>query len=426
MLKTQSIVTPERINRGIQARFNPIRGLTPESLSRQLDEFHAGNFRVIGQTWESIERRDDVLQGVASKRKKAVARLDWEIATIDDSPQAQAQRAALEYFYNNLNATNAIDQNQSGGIAMLVEQMMDAIGKRYATHEIVWQPLTNSELEIENQDGKPQIPNQQSYLTAQFRFVPIWFFENRTGRLRYIDNPSAIEGIDMPEGQWMITVGEGLMESCSVAYMYKHLPLRDWLIYSERNGMPGVRGVTDALPGSREWELAREAVENFGSEFSALMNRGTEIEAIDLSSRGDLPYAALVERMDRAMVALWRGADLSTFSARGGVGASVQQSETALLEEHDARMIAETLNAQVDRHVIHHLFGNVSPRAYFHIKTDSRKDIAQDLKIYRELWEMGAPIGIDQLMEHFGIPKPRENEPIITTAPTLPPGTHDA
>jgi len=54
-----------------------------------LDEFQAGNFRLVAQTWDAIERRDDVLQGVASKRKKAVARLGWEVLTIEDTPEAE-------------------------------------------------------------------------------------------------------------------------------------------------------------------------------------------------------------------------------------------------------------------------------------------------------------------------------------------------
>ncbi len=75
-LKTRPSITTERVRRDQWTRFSPIRALTPETLSRQLDEFQAGNFRRIGPTWEAIERRDDVIRGVASKRKKSVARLN--------------------------------------------------------------------------------------------------------------------------------------------------------------------------------------------------------------------------------------------------------------------------------------------------------------------------------------------------------------
>ncbi len=395
-LKTKNTITTERISTDRLARFSPIRALTPETLSRQLDEFQAGNFRRVGPTWEAIERRDDVIRGVASKRKKAVARLNWEVLTVDDSPEAEEQREALEFFYNQMTATSAIDQNQQGGFSLLIEQMMDAVGKRYALHEIVWEPGSNRRL------------------TATFRFAPLWFFENRMGRLRFLPSSNSTEGIDLQEGSWLVTVGEGLMEACSVAYMYKNLPLRDWLIYSERNGMPGVKGVTDALPGTPEWNQAKAAVEDFGSEFNALMNRGTEIEAIDLRGSGELPYPKLVERMDKALIALWRGADLSTLSgSSGGVGASVQKSETALLEHHDALMISETLNKNVDRFVLRHLFGVEHGKAFVKVKTTSPQDIMQDLKIYKELWEMGAPVPLNHLFDRFGIPIPTKGENIL-------------
>ncbi len=89
-------------------------------------------------------------------------------------------------------------------------------------------------------------------LTATFRFAPLWFFEARSGPLRFLPDELAYEGVDLAPGQWLVTATDGLMESCSIVYLYKHLPLRDWLIYCERNGMPGVRGVTEAAPGTPE------------------------------------------------------------------------------------------------------------------------------------------------------------------------------
>lgn len=329
--------------------FNPIKSLTPDSLSRVLDNFHAGNIRQAALLWDAIERRDDVLQGVIAKRKKSVARLKWEIKKIDNSPEAKQHAQALEYFYNNLTARHACDLHEKGGLALLVKQMMDSVGKKYAVHEMIFDRHAGN-------------------VTATFRFVPLWYFHNRDGELKFVRHDTDYEGTPLKENAWLITTGDGLMESCSIAYLFKHLPLRDWLIYCERNGMPGVRGVTDALPGSQQWDAARDAVRDFGAEFHALMTRGTEIEAIDLSTKGELPYPALVERMDRAMTALWRGSDLSTLTRTDAVGASLQSDEMALLEEDDAARITEALNIQVDRIVLHHQFGVERGKAYFELK----------------------------------------------------------
>lgn len=373
--------------------FNPIRSLTPETLTRHLDAFHAGNLRGAVLLWEAIERRDDVLQGVVSKRKKSISRLQWDILTVDASDEAIAQQEALRFFYNSLCCVNAVDSNERGGFSLLVKQMMDAVGKKYAVHEIVYKIHDNLRL------GE----GCNALVSAEFRFVPLEFFENRTGRLRFLVDDGDRDGVALEEGAWLTTVGDGLMEACSIAYLFKHLPLRDWLIYCERNGMPGVKGVTDAMPGTPQWEVALRAVEAFGAEFSALMTAGCDLQAIDLSSRGILPYPALIDRMDRAMVALWCGSDLATFSRASGVGASLQADERVLLQADDAAMVSETLNAQVDRYVLGHLFGSEPIRAYLRIRPIQQRDVLRELEICERLIRLGVEISKQDLRERFGV-----------------------
>lgn len=396
-MKTNTYLTSFRQDSIARLRWNPIRSLTPASLSRILDDFHAGHLKQAALIWDAIERRDDLLQGVISKRKKSISRLPWEILTLDNSKEAMQHKFLLEQFYNNLSCINAYDENERGGIPLLIRQMMDAIGKRYAVHEIVFKPFTQ---------------NSQKFLTAEFRFVPLFFFENKQGRLHFIADEGDKKILLKPD-EWLITTGDGLMESCSIAYLFKHLPLRDWLIYCERNGMPGVKGTTNARPGTPEWEIAREAVQNFGAEFHALMSTGTNIEAIDISGKGELPYPKLVERMDRAMAALWRGSDLTTLSQKDSTGISAQKNERELLEEDDAQMISDTLHEQIDRCVLKYLVGTEYPKAYFQLKTSPNKNLNNDLNIIKTLWDMGVQLSLNDIREHFGINPPNNKEDIV-------------
>ncbi|MDR3143892.1 MAG: DUF935 domain-containing protein [Puniceicoccales bacterium] len=417
-MKTVSQISEIRVKNSMRARFNPIKTLTPDSLSQMLDAFSAGYLKAAAMTWDAIERRDDVICGVASKRKKSVARLTWEILSADDSDLAKEQRVALEYFYNNLSATHACDGNEAGGISLLVRQMMDAIGKRYAVHEIIFEPHENPEAQENFQSLQRKRRAPSTLLTATFRFVPLWFFENHDGRLKFLVNEGATSGIPLEPGAWLITTGDGLMEACSIAYLFKHLPLRDWLVYCERNGMPGVKGVTDAVPGTEQWEAARDAVEDFGAEFNALMSAGTEISAIDISSKGELPYPKLIDRMDRAISALWRGSDLATLSRENSAGASLQGDEMSLLEEDDAGVISETLNAQVDKFVIKYLFGDVQQKAYFKLIPDVRRNISEELNLYRELHRMGVPISVSDMRERFNLTTPNDGELMLVGSRT--------
>ena len=390
----QNPLSSTRIAAHIRSRFDPIRNLTPERLSRQLDDFHAGYLREAALTWEAIERRDDIINAVAAKRKMGACRNGWDVLTVDDSARAKEHRDALDYFWRNVRCVNALDENESGGFALLARQMMDAVGKRYAAHELVWERVGAHKLR------------------AEFRFVPLWFFENRTGRLRFLPSDYALEGIPLERGKWMVTCGAGVMEACSVAFIYKHLPMRDWLLYCERNGMPGVRGVTDASPGTAEWDAAKDAVEAFGAEFRALMTSGTTIEAIDLGCSGDLPYPALVERMDRGVSVLWRGADLSTISRESGIGASLQKDEPDLLAEGDAAMLTETLNEQVSKHVIRALF-NEEPLARISVRPGRQTGIATDLAIYKTAHEMGFSIDERDFRERFGMSELKNDQQAV-------------
>lgn len=393
-MKTHPILSTS-LTQSTRHLLNPVKSLTTESIIRILDSFHQGYLAPAALAWDAIERRDDVIQGVASKRKKATARLPWQILTMDDSPEALEHKRALEFFYNNLTVTHATDANISGSFSLLVKYMLDAIGKKYSVHEIVYQPQLSG------------------LLTANFRFVPLWFFENKSGSLKFCPSPHTSNSIPLETGCWLVTTGDGLMEASSIAYVFKHIPLCDWLIYCERNGMPGVKGITNASVGSPEWENTCEAVSNFRAEFNAVIAPGTDIQAIDLSTRGELPYPRLVERMDRAIIALWRGSDLTTLAKSNATGVSIQSDESFIIQQDDAALISETLNTQVDQFVIKYRFKTNYPKAYIRLQSHNPLAFDTELNRYQKLLQMGIPIPITHLQEHFGIPKPHPNEPTL-------------
>lgn len=403
--KTEEYVTPERVLMTSRTRFNPLRNLTPQKLSRQLDDFDAGYIADAALTWDRIEQRDDTIKSVAPKRKKAVSRHGYEVLMIDDSPTAVRHKEALEFFYNNLITEDATDRNFRGGFNLLVRQMMDAVGKMYANHEIVYRPTPSG-------------------LTATFRFVPLWFFENTTGRLRFLESVGSTFGVPLEPGEWLTTAADGLMKACSVAYMYKSLPLKDWLGYSERHGFPGVLGKTNAKRGTAEWNNMVEAVQAWAVDWAAVTNTDESIEGVNIETKGQLPFPKLVERMDRALAALWRGADLSTMSSQSGdgTGASLQGDEMALLEDDDAQMISDTLNTQVDRFVIRYTLGDTEPLAYIKLRTAQRSNVETDLKVDAALREMGVPMAVQDTAERYGRSLPDPDEELLPSATTTKPG----
>ena len=405
--KTASAVGAARTLQAVAGTFNPLPYLTPQLLSCYHDQFDQGYLRDAALMWERIEHIDDKAKTVIPKRKKSVPRHGYDFVFAEGeekNPRAQLHKEALQFFYGNCRATNALDLNERGGVPLLLRRMLDATGKKYACHEIVWEPRPEG-------------------LTAEFRFVPLWFFENRTGRLRYLESDTTATGVDLAQGEWLVTVGDGLMAATAVCYMYKRLPLRDWLIYGSRQG--GIHGKTNANPNSSEWRTLETAIANMGLDLAILTSKDGEITPVNASISGELPYPPLVEMMNRAIVALWRGGDLSTISSGpDSSGASLQGEESDLLEEDDAEILTESLNEQVDRWVIWYVYGE-EPLAWIKIKTGQRQDVKADIEVDRFLSEVGFPMGLKTVAQRYNRPIPETDDTLLVkpapTAPSFPP-----
>lgn len=88
-------------SRILRARFNPIRNLRPDTISRALEEFEAGRLGGAARIFEAILRRDDLICGLNLKRKKSIARLESEIMVSEDSAKAFEHKKILSDFYSS-------------------------------------------------------------------------------------------------------------------------------------------------------------------------------------------------------------------------------------------------------------------------------------------------------------------------------------
>lgn len=372
--------------RAASTRLNPIRNLRPETLSRALEAFENGRPAAAARIFEAILSRDDVICGLNLKRKKSVSRLEFEIVPLEDSPKAREHQKTLRNFYSNVVAKSFCDGNEIGGLRLLISQMMDCAAMKYAVHKV-------------------EFSEERGGVCGTFTQYPLWLFENTQKRLRLLEHEGQLtDGAELDPEEWLISRGDGLMFASSIAYLYKQLPMRDWLIYCERNGMPGIKAKTDAFPGTPQWESVCEAVRDFGAEFHAVFSEGTEMDAIDVSTRGELPYPALIERIDKMMSALWRGSDLSTISAADSVGASAQWYESTLIEEDDAANIAETLNRQIDPQIVKFAHGDDVPLAKFRLKLPDYGERKNELEIVERLCAVGLKPDPIELARQFAFP----------------------
>ena len=368
------------------ARICPLKNLSPESLSRALEAFECGRLGQAARIFEAVLKRDDIISGLYQKRCKCIARLEPEIVETENSPKAKRHAEILRAFYSSIEARDAFDKNRIGGARLLISQMMDAVAMKYSCHKI-------------------EFVRRGENISANFTRYPLWMFENTGGELRLLEREGQLSrGTELNPAEWLIFTADALMAASSIAYLYKTMALRDWAIYCRRNGMPGITAKTDAFPGSEQWIAACKAASDFGAEFHAVFSQGTDMEAIDMSSKGELPYPKLVERMDRALCALWRGGDLATLSGSERMGSASQWYESTIIEEDDAENISSAFNRQIDPAVIKLSCGDETPLARFALRLPDYETHIAELEVFERLAKMGLKGDPYKIAKRFGFP----------------------
>jgi hypothetical protein len=199
-----------RIEWAIRLRYSPMPELDMALLTSQLNAFRIGELRVIGKTWDVMLERDAELAVNSDKRKADAAGLDWQIVS-DGSLAGDRHAAALQYFYDHLTATRALDQDATGGTDELIYQTLSALDTYYSAHEIL--------LRVDNPAARE--------VTAEFRHTPVWFFEARRGYLGYLQHIFDVYGQPCLSGEWLTAVNSGWMRPLSFVFAMKAFALRD-------------------------------------------------------------------------------------------------------------------------------------------------------------------------------------------------------
>ncbi len=410
-----------RIEWAIRLKYSPMPDLDMELIQRYNNAFRIGELRDVGKIWEIMTEIDGELAVNADKRASDLASLEWDIKS-DGSLEGDAHKEALQYFYNHLTATEALEQDEVGGVDQLIYSVCwNAHLYRYDVHEMLMQ-ISDA--------GAKQV-------TAEFRHTPIWFMECRRGYLGYLQHIFDLYGQPCVEGEWFTAVGRGWMRPLSRAYALKWFPMRDWLLFCQRYGSGFLIGETDAEEGTPEWDDALRALETLANDATVLCNKSTTFKFLEQAQKTHTPFEPLVERVDRLYSKCLRGVDLATSSRGGGmghsgggaggggamggkpIGANMQQEESGILLSHDVPWLDGYFRRRIDRPIIRYLF-NVEPRAKFkllHGEEEQEPD-AQDTQTWISL---GLPVAVAQARERTGWREPEDGEPILAAPATAAP-----
>lgn len=391
---------PAAINRGTvwmeqQMKGNPLWGANPDRLVSAVTAWDAGYISELARIVAAYEMHDDVAKIGVRKRDAAVARCEHTVLIeegFEDDPRAQRHKDILTRFWATVRVTSAFNRAERGGVRLLKKQMMSAQSIGWSCHNIVWD--THDPREIK----------------AQFIHLPMWHFENVTGELRFKTLATDIYGQTMAEGEWLVHTGDAIGPAVALACCAKRLSLQDWMLFSERAATPGLLGKTSAAPGTEAWNNLAEMLQDWGRAWTGITDRDTDITHVNLNT-GEPPMVRLVERMDRAIAALYRGADLSTISKGEGLGASLQGEESDMLEIDDCISLSESLHEQVDRFVIRYMTGDAEPLAYIWIEPVSKPNIEAEISVDNHLMSAGVKLSKRDMLQRYGRAEAAPDDP---------------
>ncbi len=430
-LNTVPVFTAEAVTLQRRMRFNPLRMLDPENLSLALDQFDIGILRYAALLWDAMSRRDDTLSFVVPQLENAIAGKPWGVFKKKNADPVEAARhaAALEYFYGNVTAVNAFDRNERGDLHLLLKQMSSAYGCRYAVHHFVWKPEPGKMIKVE---GGAPVPA----LSAEMEFVPLWYFENTTGTLRFLPfGGFGAIGQDMDfEGEWMSTTGPGMMFAASICYVFKRLTFQDWTIFNERYSQQKVVGQTPESKDSPQGQAMQQMVSEFNGDQGIVLYNSQPNDKPPISLLGpngtvsvDL-FERFLDRQDRKMTVMFRGSDLRNMSREKDVtGVSAQSDETESMELAHCASIASACRAFIDRTVIRYCFGEgVEPLAYFGLPDMDKEDAQQLRESAGFLADRGVLVEADTIAERLGVTLTEDpDDALQTSAPKADPNADD-
>lgn len=425
----QPIFSNQELEQLAFRRFNPYANLTAVTLSSALDAYEAGEIMSAARIWARIAKSDGTIITVKAKREEAVALRALTAVPLDDSPAAKDQAAALDSFYRTARVSHATKRHVIGGISLLLTQMMESVPFEYAPHHIIWRPNAAQLLTLPS--GK-KVPT----LSATFEYVPLEFFEARTGELRFLGLESYHNGKPLSEfGDWLITTGPGLMFAACILHYFARLLRHDGINFSEKFGSPGTLVHTTAQQGTPEGNAALKLAQTLAANYRGVLYGAAENKAEYLwpqggSNAAGLPMVVISQEIKREITALWLGADLSTMSRGGGeegVGASVQHEEQDKRERGDCLRLGETLNASVDPLVIRWYFGSNAPiLAKSVIESPINEDRRQLQESVTMMVAAGAEVPIEPVAKRLGVPLAKAGEKVFEKPePVIDPNLED-
>lgn len=385
----------------INDRFSgyPSNNLNPRKLAGIFREADEGVVWRQMELFEEMEEKDPHLFSQLQTRKLAVTGLDWEVQPFSSDTQdkqiadfVQGQLQGLENFPD------------------IMLDMLDAIGKGISVCEITWGISQNLQNVIEDiawiHPKKLLWDNVEEVMKICTREYP--------------------EGVRLPKNKFVVHKYKaksghpsraGVLRICAWMYLFKNYDLKDWISFCEVYGMPTRLGKYDPSASEENKAELLRAVVSLGCDAAGIVPNNTDITFIDSNKTSTVAIYELLarycdEQMSKAILGqtLSSGTDGGGSYALGKTHSEVRHDLTAA----DAVALGSTIRRDIIKPLVEFNFGADANIPLFSISCQESEDLKEVMEIYKGLAvDMGVPIPESHIYKKFGIPRPKDNEPVI-------------
>jgi phage gp29-like protein len=310
---------------------HPARGLSPRRIHDIMREAEEGDWTRQIEVADDMEERDTQIYSEVAKRKNAVVKLDWDIVAPENAtPQEEKLAETVKEFVRGI---PSFKRN-------IVFNIMDGVLKGFAAVEMWWTL----------RDGQ---------LLPSFEYRPQRFFclDQYRHHINLRDAATPY-GVPLRPYNWLLhkhparsgyPARQSLARVLMFPYLYKIYALRDLAEFLEIYGLPLRLGKYPGGSGDAEKAALLRAVADIGHNAAGIIPLGMEIEFQNAAQGTQVPFEAMLDRMDSAISKAVVGQTLTSSEGKNGTQAlgNVHNDVRLDILAADAELISETLTQQL-------------------------------------------------------------------------------
>ncbi|KAB8123087.1 DUF935 family protein [Komagataeibacter medellinensis] len=406
---TRAVAGPTLLGQRPAITTTPIGGLTPATLGALLNAADMGDSLAWMECAEELERRDLHYLGVLNTRKRTVSQLPITVSPASNDP---AHKKHAEFVSDWLDR---------GVLEGALFDMMDAVGKGWSVHEIIWHAEAGN------------------YYPEDLVFRPQRFFEvsyQDGERIMLRDEPNSVAAPAAPGGigqegfadldpaafvihrhpSWSgLTLRAGLTRAVAWAVLAKMFTMRDWGVFVQNYGLPARIGRYGPDASEEDRNVLFQAVTDFGGALAALMPKGMDFELVEpkMSGGHDL-HMIRAEFLNSEISKAVLGQTGTTDSKQGAhASGAIHREVQEDIERADAGLLSTTVGQQLVDRMVAFTFGPQA--AYPRLRIGRPDEVPLDtlMKVVQFAGPQGLKFPAQPFYDRMGMEAPQEGDAVF-------------